>query len=118
MALDSPVAPANSPVNRRGSRRSRRGWLGLCSRYSMKARWPQQTKAAANERLAMAAMASTASVTCPPVPPSAGSTPVRNSCDSAICASTCCGSHRPRSMASALASSQCRNAQSCMVLLL
>ena len=118
MALDSPVAPASSPVNRRGNRRSRSGWLGLCSRYSMKARWPQQTNAAANERLAMAAIASTASLTCPPVPPWAGSTPTRSTCASAMCARTRCGSHTPWSIASALASSHCRNAGSSMSLLL
>ena len=49
MALDSPVAPASSPLSSAGNRRSRRAWLGLCSKYSMKARWPQQTNAAARE---------------------------------------------------------------------
>ena len=49
IALDKPVAPASLPASRPGSARSARPVLGLCSRYSMKARWPQNTKAAVSE---------------------------------------------------------------------
>src|SRR6185437_3190049 len=45
---------------------------------SIKVRWPQNTNPAASERSETAAMAATASVTAPPVPPCATGTPMRN----------------------------------------
>ncbi|MNE17481.1 hypothetical protein D3C80_1104640 [compost metagenome] len=112
MALDSPVAPASWPLSRSGSRRSRSPPLGLCSRYSIKARWPQNTKAAAREWLATLATVSTASATVPPLPPRASSIPTRSTCAAASCPSTACGSPWPWSRASAWASSHATNAGS------
>ena len=108
MALDSPVAPATRPSSRSGSSRARNSRFGLCSRYSMKVRWPQNTKPAVSERSETRAISATASVTSPPAPPSAFGTPARNNPAAARRGSSAALSavpaHRPAAMSSSQAS--------------
>src|SRR6185437_12584541 len=52
--------------------------FGLCNRYSMKVRWPQNTNPADSDRAETAAIALTASDTSAPVPPCRAGTPILN----------------------------------------
>ena len=110
MALDSAVAPASSPRSSGPVQSRASAWFGLCSRYSMKTRWPQATKAAATECSASrdtASMASPASL--PSRPPWLAGTPSRNTPASASLGRTEAGSSAPSSSAWAWASSQSRS---------
>ena len=110
MALDSAVAPASSPRSSGPVQSRASAWFGLCSRYSMKTRWPQATKAAATECSAScdtASMASPASL--PSRPPWLAGTPSRNTPASASLGRTEAGSSAPSSSAWACASSQSRS---------
>jgi hypothetical protein len=49
IAFDKPVAPARSPLTNLAIQRSANTSFGLCSKYSMKVRWPQNTNAAVSE---------------------------------------------------------------------
>ena len=88
MAFDRPLAPACVPASRPGKRRSASARFSLCSRNSMKQRWPQKTKAAVTDCSATLAMASMASRTSPPAPPCSCGTPMASSWSPARAGST------------------------------
>ncbi len=107
MAFDSAVAPATSPASKGASQACDKAALGLRSRYSMKTRWPQATKAAATECSATRDTASMASpMSVPGAPPCAAGTPRRNTPAAANCGRTSAASWLPSSSAPAWVSSQ------------